>query len=145
MPNWLHPGIRAVFFDAVGTLIFPVPGAVTVYSQAGRRRGLDGDVAAIRKRLWAAYRAEEEVDRAAGWVTSEERERARWRRIVADSLPDATDPEVCFEELFDHFSKPASWTVNADAERALSSLRHRGVTLGLASNYDSRLLSVIAG
>jgi len=145
MSKWVHPGIKAVFFDAVGTLIFPEPGAVAVYAEAARRRGIDVNPAIVRERLWAAYRIEEEVDRRAGWVTSEERERARWRRIVADSLPEVADIETFFHELFDHFSQPTAWTVNPDAERVFSTLRQRGVTLGLASNYDARLHSVIAG
>ena len=33
-------GIRAVAFDAVGTLIFPNPGAATVYAEAAGRHGI---------------------------------------------------------------------------------------------------------
>ena len=145
MSRWVHDGLKAVFFDAVGTLIFPEPGAATVYAQAASRRGIVVDVNALRERMWTAYRAEEKVDRIAGWVTSESREAARWRRIVSDSLPDGIDAENCFQELFAHFAQPTSWRVNPDADRVFSTLRQRGVTLGLASNYDARLLSVIAG
>lgn len=145
MSRWVHPGIRAVFFDAVGTLLFPTPGALLVYSHVARRLGLDLSHTALRERFVAAYRAEEEADRAAGWVTSEAREVARWRRIVTETLSGVRYPDACFEELFEHFARPSAWTVNADAAAVLPALRDRGLILGLASNYDARLESVLAG
>ena len=60
-------------------------------------------------RFVEAYRTQELIDRAAGWVTSEERERDRWRSIVAATLRGVPDPDACFRELFDHFAKPTSW------------------------------------
>ena len=39
MPPWVHPGIRAVFFDAVGTLLFPWPAAPVVYAGTALRHG----------------------------------------------------------------------------------------------------------
>lgn len=145
MSRWVHPGIRAVFFDAVGTLLFPIPGALLVYSQAALRLGLDLPHTVLCERFIAAYRAEEEADRAAGWATSEAREVARWRRIVTEALAGVRDPEACFAELFDHFALPSAWTVNPDAAAVLPALRDRGLILGLASNYDARLESVLTG
>lgn len=138
-------GVRAVFFDAVGTLIHPDPGAVSVYADAARRRGVDLSPDLVRARLWAAYQAEEEVDRAAGWATSEAREEARWRRIVADTLPEVADGNGLFAELFGHFARPDAWRVDPDAAALFADLAGRGVVLGLGSNYDARLLSVLAG
>jgi putative hydrolase of the HAD superfamily len=145
MSRWVHPGIRAVFFDAVGTLLFPEPPAPVVYGEAARRQGLAIPPEVIRRRFVAAFRAEEDADRAAGWVTSEEREVARWRRIVAESLLGVADPEACFRELFDHFAKPAAWSVNSDAAAVFAALGQGGLLLGLASNYDARLWSVLEG
>src|SRR5439155_21021759 len=120
---WL-PDIRAVFFDAVGTLIFPEPGATVVYADVARRHGLELSARVIRDRFLAAYRTEEAADRLAGWVTSEPREIARWRRIVGESLPGVPDP--CFRELFDHFAQPSAWTVNADAPVVFAALQEHG-------------------
>src|SRR5437879_5731737 len=105
MSQWVHDGIKAVFFDAVGTLIFPRPSAPAVYAEVAHRHGLDLATDVIRDRFLAAFRAEEETDRVAGWVTSEERERTRWRRIVTETLVGVFDPDACFHELFEHFSK----------------------------------------
>jgi putative hydrolase of the HAD superfamily len=136
-------GTRVVVFDAVGTVLIPDPGAVAVYAAAAARYGLPADPAVIRDRFREAFRKEELADERAGWVTSEERELARWRAIVRETLPGA--PEECFEQLYRHFAKPESWRVPAEAVALFAHLTARGLRLGLASNYDSRLESVLAG
>ena len=136
-------GIRAVAFDAVGTLIFPNPGAAAVYAEAAERHGIAANPADIGLKLWAQFRTEDDADRMAGWGTSEAREEQRWRNIVLAALPGAT--EELFRELYLHFSQPTAWSVPADAADVLAELQQRGFVLGMASNYDSRLASVVAG
>lgn len=141
----LPPGVRAVFFDAVGTLLFPDPPAASVYAAAARRRGVAISEHEIRSRFLAAYREQEAIDREAGWVTSEERERQRWRAIVTASLPGVPDPEGCFHELYAHFARPQAWQLHPEAAMVVAQLRQRGYQVGVGSNYDSRLASVLAG
>jgi putative hydrolase of the HAD superfamily len=131
--------------DAVGTLLFPEPPAPVVYTDVARRHGLIVEPDDVSRRFVAAFRAEEEVDRLSGWVTDEARELARWRRIVADSLPGLPDHDACFRDLFDHFARPSAWRVNSDAVAVFDALRGKGIVLGLASNYDARLWSVANG
>lgn len=141
----IPPNVRAVFFDAVGTLLFPNPSAPAVYADVARAHGLALTVAEVRERFIAAYRTEEEADVVVGWVTSEERERDRWRRIVFDTLTGVTDPQACYESLFAHFASPAAWKLAPDATDVFAALQARGLLLGLGSNYDDRLWSVLAG
>ncbi|HZT80065.1 MAG TPA: HAD-IA family hydrolase [Gemmataceae bacterium] len=141
----LAPPIRAVYFDAVGTLIHPEPSAPVVYAAVGRRFGSGLAVAEIARRFRSAFAAEEEIDRSAGWRTSEAREVERWRRIVSRVLGDVADPEACFRELFAHFARPEAWRCDPDAGPVLRELAGRGYLLGLASNYDERLRGVAAG
>jgi len=101
--------IRAIYFDAVGTLIHPQPGAAEVYFDVGRRRGSRLDYKTIRGRFRMAFEKQEALDRAGGWKTNESREQQRWRDIVALVLDDVPDPEACFTELHEHFAKPAAW------------------------------------
>jgi putative hydrolase of the HAD superfamily len=131
------------FFDAVGTVLFPTPTASVVYAQVAARHGLTLDPDAVRSRLWAQFRLEEAADRAAGWTTSEARERDRWRKIVLAAVPAASDE--LFDELYQHFAQPHAWTVPPTAAECIARLHARGLKLGLASNYDSRLLNVLAG
>jgi putative hydrolase of the HAD superfamily len=141
----LSPDVRAVFFDAVGTLILPDPPAPAVYSAIGRSHGSRLDGATIAGRFRTAFAREEEEDLRHGLRTSEEREVRRWRHIVAAVLDDVTDPEACFAELFVWFARPEAWRCVAGTGAVLRELAGRGYELGLASNYDSRLRSVAAG
>jgi putative hydrolase of the HAD superfamily len=139
----LTPSTRAVFFDAVGTVLFPSPSAPAVYVEVARRHGLTLDPATVRDRLWAHFRDEERHDREQGWVTSEAREEARWRAIVSAAIHGATDE--LFRELYHHFAQPHAWAVPPAAAECIARLHTQGVRLGLASNYDSRLASVVEG
>jgi putative hydrolase of the HAD superfamily len=138
-------GVRAVVFDAVGTLIFPDPPAPIVYAQVGARYGSKLNADSIRSRFEIAFRDEDEIDRRQGWQTSEERERERWRHIVARVLNDVADREACFQALFEHFSKPGAWRCDLSTRTVFSAIADSGVMVGLASNFDSRLRSVLAG
>jgi putative hydrolase of the HAD superfamily len=137
--------VRAVFFDAVGTLLFPFPGAPTIYAETALRHGLTLTPAEVRQRFITAYHVEEEVDASHNWATSEERERQRWRQIVTATLTGVSDPEACYRHLFDHFAQPSAWKVAEDAADVLTALHSRGFLLGLGSNYDERLWPVLAG
>jgi len=141
----LTPTTRAVFFDAVGTLLHPRPSAPTVYAAVAARYGLALSPADVRERFIAAYLREEAADVSANWLTSEVRERERWHTIVCETLVGASDPEACYRELFDHFARPQAWEPDADAHAVLSALAAHGLVLGMGSNYDARLWSVLAG
>lgn len=144
MPR-VPPGVRAVFFDAVGTLLFPEPGAPEIYAETARRHGLALTPAEVRARFIAAYRREEEADSASGWITSEPRERERWYRIVTETLAGVSDPDACYRHLFNHFAEPRAWKLAPDAREVLTTLHRRELALGLGSNYDERLWPVLVG
>jgi putative hydrolase of the HAD superfamily len=139
----LLAGIEAVIFDAVGTIIHPEPPAPHVYAEVGRHFGSSYSIETIAARFLDAFRKEEDWDQANGLRTSEVREVERWQRIVGNVLDDATDAEACFQALFEHFRKPQAWRCKRDAAATLQGLHRRGVVLGLASNYDSRLRNVV--
>ncbi len=130
-------------FDAVGTVIHPAVSAPQVYAEIAYYFGMTVEPSAVLERFIAAYRVEEAADERAGWVTDEDREVGRWRAIVAATLPGA--PAGVFEELFAHFARPEAWAVPPDAAATFAVLEARGLRLGLGSNYDERLLSVVAG
>ncbi|MBX3400608.1 MAG: HAD hydrolase-like protein [Gemmataceae bacterium] len=135
----MNHDVRAVIFDAVGTLIHPAEPPARTYAAVAARHGIALDEAEIARRFRAAFRAEEERDRAADWVTSEAREFERWRNIVSATLGNAS----CFPQLWDHFAQPEAWTVDPNAAAVFDALRDRGLVLGLASNFDQRLLRIV--
>jgi len=135
----IESGIRAVFFDAVGTLLFPRSPVSHTYVEHARRHGVNLTEDHVRSAFREAFARQEELDHAAGWRTDETRERARWRAIVGDVLP-GTDADRCFARLWDWFSTPAAWSVHPEAGPVLRKLLDRGLTVGVGSNFDSRLL-----
>ena len=137
--------VRAIVFDAVGTLIRPDPPAAYVYAAVGKRFGSVLDRDEIGRRFRTAFTRQEEVDQQAKFRTSESREVERWRRIVKEVLTDVTDSEACFWELFHHFARPGAWRCEQETGGVLAQLAGRGYALALASNYDRRLRSVVAG
>jgi putative hydrolase of the HAD superfamily len=137
--------VRAVFFDAVGTLLHPVPPAPQVYATIGQRHGSRLTHPEVCERFRTAFAAEEALDCGNGLKTDERREKERWRRIVARVLDDISDPKRCFEELFDHFGTPHAWRCEPQTSPVLTTLTRRGLTLGLASNFDRRLRTVAHG
>ena len=115
MSSVIPANVRAVFFDAVGTLLFPEPCAHDIYAEVAAAQGLRLSQTAVLSRFRRAYQAEEAADRRSGLVTNEEREVARWRRVVYETLNGVNDPEACFRQLFEHFAARA-WRVNEFAD-----------------------------
>ena len=143
--------VRAVLFDAAGTLIRPREPIGETYARAARAHG----VALAPERLTAAFRASfaeakpmvfpaEAADRVAA------RERAWWRDLVratfaragAEEIPDF---DALFAILWDAFAAPAAWQVADGAAPALAELRRAGVATGVVSNFDARLPRLLAG
>jgi len=139
----VHDSLREVewlLFDAVGTLIYPDPPVAEVYHAAGQKFGTSVTVDEIQYRFRAALSASQ----SCGEPTNEERERDRWRQIVRTVLADvATHTEALFESLWQHFAQPESWRVYDDVS-SLTELRARGYQIGIASNFDSRLITITA-
>ena len=134
-------GIRWALFDAVGTLIYADPPVAEVYHAAGRRFGSRLETAQIQERFRLAL-AHSQRD---AQPTSELAERERWRRIVRRVLDDITEGrDAVFEELWRHFAQPQHWRVYDDVPDALAALGSRGFRLGIASNFDRRLIEIAA-
>ncbi len=132
-------------FDAVGTLIRPVPSVAEAYASAASRQGAHISVDEARARF-QVYFASDAIHADRGHLsTDEQTERRRWRTIVEGVLPDVADPARAFEELWEHFGNPGSWRCFSDVGPALRGLEAMGVRVCVGSNFDARLRGVIAG
>ena len=141
-----HPEIKAVAFDAVGTLIQAEPSVGEVYARVAAECGSpvhdpDGLKIAFRD----ALATEDEIDRHNEWRTSEEREQERWRRIVGHCLPDGADVEAAYSRLFEWFARPEAWALIPNAVEALRFAQAEGLAVAVASNFDARLRRVLEG
>lgn len=147
MSSRVPDGIRWILFDAVGTLIYPDPPVAETYHRVARDFQSQISVADIAQRFRAAFTREfHSASDLARQPTTELAERDRWRRVVAAVLMDVPNADAePFERLWQHFASPASWRVFDDVPGAFSALQARGLRLGIASNFDSRLHQIVAG
>ena len=140
----LH-SVQAVFFDAVGTILHPVPSVSEAYWQVGKEFGSNLSLDEVKAKIKTAFANQEARFDRDCHRTCEKAEEARWRGVVAECLPDANNPEACFRRLHDYFAQPSNWRLADGLDEVLASLANLGLVLGVASNFDSRLREVSAG
>lgn len=147
-PHCTQPMIRWIAFDAVGTLIYPEPDVATAYAIIGQKYGSRLTAADLRSRFSGVFAESMSAclpTESGDVVTNEELELQRWQWIVDQMLPDVTDKESCFQELYDHFARPESWRLFPDAAEAINTLSRQALRLAIASNFDQRLRQVCRG
>lgn len=137
------PRTLCVAFDAFGTVIEPVEPIAATYYRAGAEHGSQFSREEVGQRFRSAYR-----QRLTELATSQAKEESFWRGVVATVLEDLTTPQqlnACFQELWCHFSQPGAWRVFPDVAPVFSALAEREIKILLASNFDDRLRTIIAG
>ncbi len=144
--------IRAVLFDAAGTLLEPREPVGEVYARLARDYGvalsawLVGDAF---RRIFA--QAEPMVFPEARPEEIPTLERDWWQRIVratflaADSTKRFSDFDAFFERLWARFAAPDSWLLRPGSHELLARLRRRGLLTGVVSNFDRRLPKILEG
>jgi putative hydrolase of the HAD superfamily len=136
-----------LFFDAVGTLLRPLPDVVTAYHQYGVAHGSRLEPEEIRQRFARLYPQHfcRLADVESALQTSESLERTRWRSLVTELFSDVQPAAALFEELWEHFAQASSWELYPDVAPTLRQLKERRLPWGIASNFDQRLDAIIAG
>lgn len=141
------PRIRAVIFDAVGTLLHlrePVGATYARFAEAhGARIPASRLEEAFRRILAQAPPSRpapgEPLEAAAA------RERAAWRQVVrgtfraADQSVRVDDEDALFDALWAHYARPDAWTLAPGTREALDALAASGRALAVLSNFDQRL------
>lgn len=144
------PGVRAVLFDAAGTLIELREPVGETYSRVARRFGADVPAARLEEafeRVLAAHAPR--VFPNSSPAEAAELERDWWREVVDDTFRAAdgtalpVPPEDCFAALWDHFAGASAWRLRADAALTLRVLRASGLATGVVSNFDQRLRNIL--
>ena len=140
-----------LIFDAVGTLIAPREPVAVTYQAAAARFGSRLTVGVVRLRFHSAFARSEVLsfidsgEPMPGLSTSEAAEQRRWRWVVRQIFDDVHEQERLFAELWRHFADPAAWIALPKAATTLHTLRQRSWRLGVASNFDGRLETVLPG
>jgi putative hydrolase of the HAD superfamily len=138
------PGVRAVVFDVVGTLVEPSPPVAVAYQRVAAQHGVERAVVEIDGLFRTAWRKQEAIDAAAAtpFATDRARERDRWREIVLDVFPNTPAASAIFDELWEHFGRPTAWRPTLHGPALVRQAIDAGLTVALASNFDERLLAI---
>lgn len=147
MTDGTRPALRAVCFDAAGTLFHPVRPIGELYAMVAARHGIAADPAVLHERFRRAFAAAPPLafpDVPASELRA--RERAWWRAVVGEVFASVPTPdfEAYFDELFAFFGSAAAWRVDPDARPLLQDLRARGAGVLVVSNFDARVRTVLA-
>jgi putative hydrolase of the HAD superfamily len=141
--------IKAIFFDAAGTLIKPARSVGESYAVFARKYDIEVPAAEIAERFRLCFPAAPPLAfPGAPAACIEDLERAWWKELVRrifepwDSFPGFDD---FFAELFTYFARPQAWSLYAEVAETLSALEKRNLILDVISNFDSRLNGILAG
>lgn len=140
--------LLAVTFDLTHTLIH-CPRLAQIYREVLSRHGVVVKVSDLRREIpwvWKEFSclADPRRDR----FTSHPRgARGWWFRFLVRlcaRLEVAEPSRFAGAELFDRFTRADAWEVYPDVEATLEALQSSGLRLGLVSNWDHRLPTVLA-
>jgi putative hydrolase of the HAD superfamily len=141
--------VKAVFFDAAGTLITPVKPVGQTYTSLAKSYGMEVSSFEISERFRACFAASPPLTFGPVSMDSvEQLERDWWKKLVQcifQPLGRFEQFDGFFSELFSYFAQPEAWTLYPDVLQTLSSLQKRGLALDVISNFDSRLIEILEG
>ncbi|MBI4388970.1 MAG: haloacid dehalogenase, partial [Nitrospinae bacterium] len=138
---------KAVFFDVGGTLLRVHPSVGEVYAKHARPFGFDGSPEDLDRRFgmeWKRIGGMESLGTQSGLTA----ERKFWRGLVFnvfESCGGLRDFDAYFEIIYDAFQSGEHWRVYDDVAESgiLDKLKERGTVLGVVSNWDSRLQTIL--
>lgn len=144
--------VRAVFFDAGETLLYPHPSFAELFAEVVRAEGRVVDPARVQE-VVSAYskRFTDTVVSGEGrlWSTSREKSKAMWRGVYEAFFRELgidSDHDRLFEALYERFTDVSSYRLHPDALPTLDRLTATDLVLGLISNFEEwleRLLEVL--
>lgn len=143
--------IRALLFDAAGTLIEPAEPVAEVYARASGALGRPVDPALVQHWFGKVFSGISDPEYDA-YSDGDAAERDWWLAIVAEVFGRALDPRPdgdflrsAFESLYGHYADPAAWRVFPEVAGVLEDARRSGLRFGVVSNFDRRLHGILAG
>ena len=141
----MHP-IKAIFFDAAGTLIYLPESVGHHYSFVARRIGLRLDAKALDAAFTACWK--ETPARAAIDGPRHDDDKGWWRDLVnrvldrvAPEIPEL-DRDAFFEGVYSHFAEPGVWDLYPEVPEVLEALAGT-FQLAIISNFDGRLRMIL--
>jgi putative hydrolase of the HAD superfamily len=138
--------IKAIFFDAAGTLIHLPKSVGHHYAFVGERLGLQLDASALDRAFnvcWKQTPVRPAID-----GPREDDDKGWWRNLVDRVLDkcapglDELDRDAFFEGAYGHFAEPGVWDLYPEVSEVLGAL-HGRFELAVISNFDGRLRMIL--
>ncbi|RZM82587.1 HAD-IA family hydrolase [Leptolyngbya iicbica] len=141
---------KVIFLDAVGTL-FGVNGSVgQAYATIAERFNVDADPVALNDAFFKQFGDAEAMAFPGVETTQIPALEYQWWRAIAektfadvDQLEAFEDFDAFFTDLYAYFAGAEPWIVYPDAYHSLERWKAKGIELGVISNFDSRLFTVL--
>jgi putative hydrolase of the HAD superfamily len=141
---------KVIFVDAVGTL-FGIKGSVgEVYSQIAQEFGVQVSAQAVNQAFYTTFKAAPPPIFPNTELQEIPALEFQWWGAIAYRTFEAagviqqfSDFPTFFSELYIHFGTADPWFVYPDVISALQNWRNQGIELGILSNFDSRIYSVL--
>jgi len=134
--------LKAIFFDAAGTLFYLPRGVGYHYALVARELGLKWDSAQLDRAFnnaWNTMPSRPAIDGPRG-----NDDKGWWRQLVDlvlnDVAPamDELDRDNFFEIVYEHFAEAGVWELYPEVPEVLENLQPR-FELAVVSNFDGRL------
>lgn len=136
--------LRAITFDATGTLFYIRGGVGAQYARVAREFGAQAPDALIGQAFGQVWQTLPRPTRDG--QPSADDDKGWWHGLVEAVTEKAgltvTDFDAFFESLYGRFATTEAWGVFPDVEEVLGALRGR-YRIGLISDFDRRLRSVL--
>ena len=138
--------IKAIFFDAVGTLFYLTKSVGDHYALVGNEVGLKLDPAALERAFFAGWKRM--PPRAAIDGPRQNDDKDWWRELVDLVLEDVApslselDRDNFFEVAYEHFAEAGVWEAYPEVVDILKKLQPR-FQLAVVSNFDGRLRMIL--
>ncbi len=139
--------VDAVFFDIGSTLMYASPSVPEMLTLVASERGHAVALADVERFMPVADEFyEREYLRDGDFWCSHERATQIWRgmyRLLADSLGLEDDARGISEEMHRRYRAGDSWALYDDVVPCLRTLKQQGYRLGVISNWDADLESLL--
>ena len=139
-------GLKAIFFDAAGTLFYLSKTVGDHYTLVGSEVGLALDAQRLDRAFYAAWK---QMPTRAAIDGPRENDDKDWWRALVDLVLDQGAPSLnemdrdnFFEIAYEHFAEPGVWELYPEVPEVLQKLQPR-FQLAVISNFDGRLRFIL--
>lgn len=138
---------KAVFFDVGSTLIHPSPSVGEMFKLVARERGHQFDEGLVDSSMFEVDEYyDREYARDGDFWCSHERSVQIWKdmyTLLAHRCGLAHDAQGLSEDMYDRYLEGSSWSLYDDVLPCLKALKEAGYRLGIISNWDASLGSLV--